>query len=177
MAAFIAVHLRSRPQVSLPSTATPTTMKLISISSLALVALLLAAPCAAAAQTSGPQSDTPDIVLQGMSAYQKGDLHAALAVWLHGSPVENETTTERMVASLAPIEQAYGKMVGYDVLRVVDLGAAVRRVYAVIRFERGPLYAYFDCYQQASGNWVIPTLMANARASEILPADLLAGEH
>jgi hypothetical protein len=139
---------------------------------LSLIALV---PLRAGAQSSATDTSVPPIVVEGMRAYEKGDLRAALAVWLRGSPVNNAATTEQMVASVAPIEGAYGRMIGHEILRVVPIGTAVRRVYAVLRYERGPMYGSFDCYRAETG-WIIPVFNTNTRAPEVLPAGMLAGE-
>jgi hypothetical protein len=121
------------------------------------------------------QKDVPNIVTDGLNAYQKSGGKAALAAWLKGSPMENDTTTSISTAGLlGQIETAYGKMVGFDVLRVVIVSPALQRVYVLIKFERGPVYASFDCYK-ASAGWIIPILNLNTKASEVLPANLLSG--
>lgn len=55
------------------------------------------------------------------------------------------------------------------------VGAHVRRVYVLVRLERGPLYAFFEYYQEADGGWIIPGFLLNAKATEILPARYLGG--
>jgi hypothetical protein len=113
----------------------------------------------------------PQIVTDGFAAYVKGDVRAALGVWLKDSPASSAATIEQMVATIAPVEAAYGHIIGHDVLRVVQVGSAVRRVYVVMRYERGPMYAWFECYENA-GRWIIPGFLTNTRASEIMPAGM-----
>jgi len=121
------------------------------------------------------QKDIPSIITDGLNAYQKSGGKAALAAWLKGSPMENDTTTNiGMSGLLGQIETAYGKMVGFDVLRVVPVSPSLQRIYILIRFEKGPVYASFDCYKAAAG-WIIPIMNLNTKASEILPASLLSG--
>lgn len=125
-------------------------------------------PVSAGAQASPA---APQIVADGFAAYLRGDLRAALDVWLKGSPAANRATVEQVIATVTPIETVYGHLQGYDVLRVTQIGSAVRRVYVVARYERGPLYMWFECYDSA-GHWIIPSFLTNTRASEILPAGL-----
>jgi hypothetical protein len=121
------------------------------------------------------QKDVPSIVTDGLNAYQKTGGKAALAIWLKGSPMENDTTTSiNMSGLLGQIETACGKMVGFDVLRVVVVSPALQRIYILLKFEKGPVYAWFDCYRTPSG-WIIPMLNVNTKASEVLPANLLSG--
>ena len=142
---------------------------LISTALLALTAVPLSA------QAAERPTDVPPIVTAGLTAYKAEGSRAALAVWLKGSPVANPATTEQMIASLTPIEAAYGSVLGHEILRVVPLSASVRRIYAIVRYERGPLFMSFDCYHTAGG-WIIPTFLTNTRAAEILPASMLSGE-
>lgn len=133
-----------------------------------LIACCLAGSALAAA-------DIPSIVTDGIAAYQKSGGKAALAAWLKGSPMENDTTTSiHMSGLLSQIETAYGKMIGFDPIRVVAISPSVQRVYVLLKFEKGPLYASFDCYK-AQGNWIIPNLDCNTKANLILPPNLLDG--
>jgi hypothetical protein len=119
------------------------------------------------------QKDVPGVVTDGLNAYQKSGGKAALAAWLKGSPMENDTTTSiSMSGLLGQIETAYGKMVGFDVLKVVTVSPALQRIYILIKFEKGPVYASFDCYK-ASAGWIIPIFNLNTKASEVLPSNLL----
>jgi hypothetical protein len=142
---------------------------------LRFAALLLIVAIPAGAQAADRSTDVPRIVTAGFAAYESKGSRAALAAWLEGSPVSNPATTEQMVASLAPVEAAYGNVIGHETLRVVPVSASVRRVYGIIRYERGPLFIAFDCYWTGK-DWIIPMFLTNTKAAEILPASLLAGE-
>ena len=116
-----------------------------------IAALVVALSGPAAAQQSSTQpggalhSDVPAIVTRGLDAYRTGGLGAAADVWLAGSPISGPSMRAQLVGGLAPLEAAYGHMIGSDVIDAVAIGAHVRRVYVVIRLERGPLYAFFEC--------------------------------
>lgn len=138
-------------------------------------ALLLVVGLPAGAQDIDRPTDVPRIVTAGFAAYESKGSRAAIAVWLEGSPVSNPATTEQVIASLAPIEAVYGNVMGHEIIRVVPVSPSLRRVYAIMRYERGPLFISFDCYR-AGKDWVIPMFLTNTRAAEILPASLLAGE-
>jgi hypothetical protein len=146
-----------------------------------IVALVVALSGPATAQQPSTQaggalrSDVPAIVTRGLDAYRTGGLGAAADVWLVGSPVAGASARAQLVGGLAPLEAAYGNMIGSDVVDVVAIGAHVRRVYVVIRLERGPLYAFFECYQEADGGWIIPAFLLNAKATDIFPAHYLGG--
>ena len=143
--------------------------------SLSLAALVIVVALPSGAQAVERPTDVPRIVTAGFAAYERNGSRAALAVWLEGSPVSNPATTEQMIASLAPIDAAYGSVIGHEIVRVVPVTPSLRRVYAIMRYEHGPLFMSFDCYRTGT-DWIIPMFLTNTRATEILPASLLAGE-
>ena len=149
----------------------------------ALCALVTATPAGVKAQDgahrttagSAVTGDVPQIVLDGFAAYRKSGMRAAFDLWLKTSPVAATANMEQLMGALAQIEGMYGRMIGYDVLRVVHVGSRVRRVYFVVLYEKGPLYGYIDCYQTSHG-WVVPGFLTNAQPGVILPPDLLTGD-
>lgn len=121
------------------------------------------------------QSDVPVIVTDGLVAYQKSGGEAAMAVWLKDSPIETDTTTRINVAGgLAQIATAYGKMIGYEVLRNVSIAPSLRRIYVLGKFEKGPVFFAFDCYK-ADKNWTLPLINFNTKPNAILPESMLNG--
>ena len=66
-------------------------------------------------------------------------------------------------------------MIGWDIIAVIEVSPHVRRVYVVVRLERGPLFGFFDCYQNATDAWTIPGVLFNAKAQDILPLRYLGG--
>lgn len=118
------------------------------------------------------QGSIPPLVTQGLQVFQENGAQAALAIWLKGSPVEKNTDAQKQVlAMFGQIERSYGKMIGSEPLRVVPVSHSVMRVYVILKFERGPLYAAFDCYK-ATEEWVIPTMDFNVKPAAIIPASL-----
>ena len=118
------------------------------------------------------QDNIPSIVTDGLTAYQKAGAKTAVLVWLKGSNTQNETSS--MEGVLNQIETAYGKMVGFEVVRVVSVSPSFQRVYVLIKYEGGPGYASFDCYRTPV-HWIIPQLGVFTRPNEVWPADLLSG--
>jgi len=143
-----------------------------------VVAFVSASPLRAQrpANAGTTRPEVPAIVTRGLEAYRANGLSGALEVWLAASPVgDNATAKAGMLTGLAPLETVYGKMVGWDIVDVIEVSAHVRRVYVVVRLERGPLYGFFDCYQKASDDWIIPGVLFHAKAQEILPPRYLGG--
>jgi hypothetical protein len=118
--------------------------------------------------------DVPPIVTKGFDAYRENGAAAAVDAWFVGSPAAAQPTSKgNVVQSLANIESSYGRYAGYDVLRTVAIGPHIRRVYVILLYDRGPVYAYFDCYQASSG-WEIPFMQMNTKAADVLPVDMLS---
>jgi len=118
-------------------------------------------------------ADLPPIVSKGFDAYQTNGAAAAIDGWLAGSGFVGQAALRgNLIQGILNVESSFGHYAGYDVLKIVTLGTRVRRVYAIALYDRGPVYIYFDCYHAADG-WVLSMIQVNAKASEILPADML----
>lgn len=116
--------------------------------------------------------DAPKKVIDGMEAYKTAGFGGAFEIWLKGSPLENDKTTmTNLKGALTQIESTYGKMMGYEILRVVKISAITIRTYAEIRYEKGPLFLYVDCYKTAAG-WIVPMMRFHTEADKLLPADI-----
>jgi hypothetical protein len=137
-------------------------------------AVLILLICSLSASAS-PEPEIPAIVTDGLKVYQKSGGKAALEVWLQGSPLDGEEGPEVSLRGLlSQIEKAYGKMVGYEPVRTANLSASVRRVYLVLRFEKGPAYIAFDCYKQGE-KWTIPSLDVNTKVTQVFPPAIISG--
>jgi len=112
----------------------------------------------------------PAIVTDGLNAYYRNGTKAALNVWLAGSPLENNFSPE----GFAQIEKDYGRMVGFEMIRVVPVSASMQRVYVLIKYEWGPAYVVFDCYKPDT-RWIIPMLSYNTKPAAVLPERMLIG--
>lgn len=117
----------------------------------------------------------PDIVKRGFDAYLNSGVEAGVDEWLKGSPIEKEKTMRlQVIGGVTTIESSYGKLTGWELIRVVALSDSARRIYIVAKYEKGPLYMSFDCYN--AKDWIIPVLNLNTKATEILPPNLLGGQ-
>ncbi len=98
-----------------------------------------------------------------------------MATWLKSSVVANDTTTKMAVSGgMAQIETAYGKMIGSEVIRVVQIAPSMLRAYVLVKYERGPAFFTFDCYKM-NGEWSVFFLDFNTKPSVALPTDILTG--
>lgn len=122
------------------------------------------------------QTEAPDIVTEGMKAYYTPGRKAAVALWLKGSPLdEDHSTANKISDTLARIEHEYGRMIGSEPIRVVPVAPSLRRVYVLLKFEKGPAYGVFDCYR-AEKDWIVSTLDFNTKAAAIVPANVSGEE-
>jgi len=119
-------------------------------------------------------SGTPDIVSNGLNAYLKSGAKAALDIWIKGSVRESDSETRiKFLNAMIELETSYGKMIGWELIRVVTITPSTRWVYGVAKFEKGPVWMSFQCYNPA-GHWILPGFDLNTKASVILPPDLLS---
>ncbi len=122
--------------------------------------------------SSGPAA--PDIITKGFEAY-KTSSSAAVEVWFKGSPLNDDLTTKaKLLSALGDFEKGYGKFIGYEIYKTVALTPSTEVVYAVLKFEKGPVWFSFNLYKPTD-TWIIPTLNANQNPQQVLPQSLLAG--
>jgi len=114
----------------------------------------------------------PPIIRGGLDAYKQGGAAIAIATWLKDSPIANESTGGAQ-AGFERIESAYGHVIGYDVLQIVPFGPHASRTYVTILYEKGPVYAWFDCYD-ANERSIITGFLFNTKPDAILPPAMLA---
>ena len=112
----------------------------------------------------------PSVIAAGLEAYKVNGAAAAVTRWMKNSPIPelSGATTE----AFKQIERAYGRMGGYEILQVVPLGTYASRSYLVILYEKGPVYAWFDCYK-AKDEWIMTSFLFNTKPDLILPPRLL----
>jgi len=119
-------------------------------------------------------TDVPDVVTAGIDAYTKSGSGAAVEAWIKGSAVEsNRKLRDQIANTLQQAEILYGKILGWELVRVVPITASCWRVYAALKYEKGPLWAAFDCYK--SNAWILADVQFHTSAKEVLPASILSG--
>ena len=133
-----------------------------------LVAVVMA--IAATDALHGQTPVMPPVIRDGLEIYKVKGSAAAIARWMKDSPI---TDGSELGQVLPKIEGFYGRMVGYELLDVVRFGAYASRSYIVILFEKGPVYAWFDCYLPKD-QWIVTSLLFNTKPDMILPAKMLS---
>ncbi len=120
----------------------------------------------------GQQPDVPPIAAAGLDAFRAAGADSAIAVWIRGTSFDTPATRASLGQGFARMAEQTGRMVGYDVVRVLPVGTHVRRVYAVLHYERGPAYLYLELYRRPEG-WVTQTVEFNASPEDVFPVALL----
>jgi hypothetical protein len=123
--------------------------------------------------TTASAQEVPKMITQGLDAYKASGFSEAFSIWLKGSPLESDKTTMmNLKGAFTQIESMYGKATGYELFRTTEISQSTTRVYVEIRYEKGPLFVFFDCYKSSNG-WIIPMMKFHTEADKILPEDLL----
>jgi hypothetical protein len=140
-----------------------------------LIAFLLQFAIAVTVFSEDKEANLPNVVTAGVTAYEKGTADAAVDTWIRGSAIEHDPKQrDILVNSLKNIQRLYGGCIGWELIRVVKFSPSCRRVYGVVKYERGPAYVLFDCYK--TSDWILNDLEVNVAADKLLPAGLLAGQ-
>ncbi len=117
--------------------------------------------------------EAPSIVTEGLNAYFTPGRSAAVDLWLRNSPLADERgAAGKINDGLARIEREFGRMIGSEPIRVVPMAPSLRRVYVLLKFEKGPAYGVFDCYR-AEKDWVVSSMDFSSKSAVILPSNLL----
>lgn len=123
--------------------------------------------------SSASAVDPPKIVTEAFDAYKNEGFNKAFDIWMKGSPLENDKTSLMNVrGGMTQIETMYGEMIGYEIIKTYPFTKYTIRTYALVLYEKGPLYMYIDCYKSNKG-WIIPELLFHTKAQMILPSDLI----
>jgi len=136
------------------------------------VAIIVTCVALSAATYTAQGPSVPPVVRRGLDAYRSSGGDAAVRAWLVNSPLANDSGAANSVIVLRRLEQAYGSMVGDEVLKVNAIGNHVVRVYVVLLFQKGPVYMWLECYETAS-QWLVSAFLFNPRPDPILPSTLL----
>lgn len=115
----------------------------------------------------------PDIVTRGTDALAKDGAAAAIDIWLEGSPINSDSAGKsKLLGGMSAVRDLYGKPLGFELIQSFAMTPSLTRVYGVITYEKGALYARWDCYKSASG-WIVPEFIVNTTAEQVLPQSLL----
>lgn len=135
-----------------------------------LVAILLT-PSTATAQAPALSAH----VKEGLQAYEDAGAEGAIGVWLRWWNTAGDSVARgALLNSLREVEVVAGQLVGHDPIAVVPIGAALRREFVLILYERRPLFAVFDVYGPYDATGRIVNVSWNLAPQDVWPSILLA---
>ncbi|MEA3211105.1 MAG: hypothetical protein QOE70_4162 [Chthoniobacter sp.] len=140
-----------------------------------LVALTLLSLLPLAAHLEAQETTLPPVVPKGFEEFQKNGTLAAMGVWLAGSARDTDDDWDRATAKMESIQNTFGRMLGYEVIRIVVLSPSTQRVYAAVKFEKGVAWMSFDCYKPLKV-WIVARFDFGTNANLILPPNILGGK-
>ena len=137
-----------------------------------LLPVILACSCSPSRNSGG---EVPPVVGAGLETYRTNGLSSAYKVWANRGPLESDTSArDNFVIGLEKVQTVYGKVMGYEIVKVVKVSSSVRRVYAVVQYEKAPVYASFDCYRPGD-KWYVTDLLFHTKVNMVFPPSLLDG--
>src|SRR5690349_16889235 len=122
-----------------------------------------------------PQRDIPAPIIEGLTSLSAGHCSEAFVAWSRGWTGPDDVGKQEQLRGSCDVLARFGKLQGYDVLRVVDVGPHVRRVYLVLRYEIQPVYMMLVAYQPTDA-WKVITVNWNTIADKVLPATVTPAE-
>ncbi len=136
--------------------------------------LALLAPVSAQSAATSPLN-VPDVVTKGFDAYTKS-FSDAVDAWFKDSPLSKDLATKtNFMSALSGFETGYGKYIGWELVKVVNLTPSTCVVYAVLKFENGPVWMAFMCYKPKDA-WIVSSMNLNQNPQPVLPPAMLAGQ-
>lgn len=141
-------------------------------STLTLAAVVLLALVSLSSAAAAQQAELPPVAAAGLAAFEQAGADSAIAVWLRGTSMDTPATRASLGQGFARMAEQTGTMLGYDVVRVFPIGTHVRRVYAVLHYERGPAYLFMELYRTPD-DWMMQSVQFNAAAEDVFPSALL----
>jgi hypothetical protein len=132
--------------------------------------LFILAPLASNAQV---HTTARQLVESGASAYLKDGASAAIAVWIKGSGLEGNTQATSQANTLRQIEDFYGKPESFETVLESNVSTKSKIVLFVLNYQKGPLFARFQVFQLASGQWVATEFKFHTEAAQLFPNAVL----
>jgi len=120
-----------------------------------------------------PESELPDVVVNGFKGYKTGGYTVATAAWARDSALLlDPLPLPALKTYLSLAGDNAGQFVGADAVQVVKLSNNTEEVYAVAKFERQAVYFAFTCYK-VNEKWIITVINANKDPAVVLPTAMM----
>lgn len=134
-----------------------------------IACLFLVLPANAAQDPAGPRA----VLERGVTAYLKADATAAMEAWIKGSAMESNTQALTQANALRQIEDFYGKVRGYDLVKEITVAPRAKTLYFTLNYEKGIAFGRLNAYRQDDGTWVTTSFFFHTEAPQVFPPSLL----
>ncbi len=121
------------------------------------------------------QSNLPPPIVAGLNDLRAGRCSEAFTAWSRDWTGPDDVGKQQQLRASCDVLARLGKLNGYDVLRVMDVGPHVRRVYLVLRYDLQPVYMMLVAYQPTEA-WKTITVNWNTIADKVLPSAVAPAE-
>lgn len=129
------------------------------------------------AQNSSAEYDSAEkLIKAGVTSYKKEEAKACILAWLKGSALEGSKEALSQANMLRQIEDFYGKVIDYDIIKINNLSKRSQICFLVINYQKGPLYCRFQVYKNMNDKWVATEFKFHTEANMIFPSNLVFGE-
>lgn len=132
------------------------------------VVVLLLNPLSTAVAAENNSGEIPKVILSGFEAYKADGPEAAVKAWLKGGPIEGNKDALTQANILRSVQDYYGPIKSFHVIRTKDLGPSSRLTFLVFDYEKGPVFARFLTFQADQG-WIVVSFDFNTKPERIIP--------
>ena len=123
----------------------------------------------------GQQPAVPTPVRRGLELWQADSADAAVREWSAAwSGPADAAKPEQIRQVMRQFAAMGGRTRGFEILGVDSVGAHLQRVYAVLRYERVPVFAQFVVYDPSlsAPAWQVLSVRMHTEPQQVLPASI-----
>ena len=121
------------------------------------------------------QDSLPAPVVAGLAALEAGRCNDAFTMWSKAwTAAEDVGKQQQLLAGCAFLER-FGKMLGYEVIKTVNVGVSIQRLYFTVKYESQPIYLMVVAYRPGQ-EWRVIAVNWHTFADQVLPAGLVPNE-
>ncbi|MBN1397603.1 MAG: hypothetical protein JXA06_06195 [Bacteroidetes bacterium] len=114
----------------------------------------------------------PKIVSDGFEVYRIKGVDSAMALWTSSWSKEYITSKDQLINDFYANEKNFGKFNGYDIIKTVSVGKKYRYCYITLLYEKQPVFAVFNLYQNSIDKWIVLSITWNTDIKEIFPKEI-----
>lgn len=124
---------------------------------------------------SPPPAQLPLPVTAGLEALEAGRCDEAFRLWAPRTPPPGTPTNAIQRLTDCATLRRLGALHGHEVLRIVNVGTRLKRVYLLLRYDAQPVYILLLAYQPAD-EWSVIRVNWSTNADRVLPPTMAPPE-